>query len=139
MTQHALMPDTQCAHGEPRGVAYCALCRHATPTLWDEAADHRLGRTRRDDHATSIAGAASVAYRAGTQKAALLAAYQAAGAAGLTDEEAAEAAGISLRSCYWKRCGELRQDGVIAPTGQTRSGDAGVDRIVCRATSTGTP
>ena len=100
------------------------------------AADQRPGRSRRGDRATSIAGARAVAYRAGSQKALLLSAYAIAGARGLTDEEAAAAAGLSIRSCYWKRCGELRQDGYIAEAGK-RPGEAGVDRIVCAITSTG--
>lgn len=92
------------------------------------------GRIRRDDHATSKAGARSVAFRAGSQKAKLLDAYRAA-PLGLTDEEAAVAAGIPARSCWWKRCNELREAGAIVPTGDTRVGEAGVPRMVCRASA----
>jgi hypothetical protein len=94
--------------------------------------DQRKGRHRRNDYATSVVGAEAVAYRAGSQKARLLAAYRRAGGAGLSDDEAAIAAGLPLTSCYWKRCGELRQDGKILDTGQTRIGFAGVPRIVSR-------
>jgi hypothetical protein len=98
--------------------------------------DDSPGRTRRRDHATSRAGADSVAYRAGSQKARLLAEYRGAGPEGLSDEEAAKAAGL-LASCYWKRCGELRADGMIVATGETRTGAAGVSRIVSRVTILG--
>jgi hypothetical protein len=78
-----------------------------------------------------VAGAKSVEYRAGSQKARLLAAFEAAFPANLTDEEAAAAAGISLGSEFSKRCGELRQDGkIVQIEGRTRLGSAGVPRLV---------
>lgn len=97
---------------------------------------YRPGRHRVDDWATSIEGATSVAYRAGSQKDLLLTAFKSAYPAGLTDEEAAVNSGISLTSEYSKRCGELRQDGFIAGlmgsngTVSTRLGSSGVHRIV---------
>ena len=99
-------------------------------------------RTRRDDHATSGAGAQAVARRAPNQRLALLAQYPAAGETGLTDEEACKAAGLSLRSNYWKRCGELRADRcieqqVVGGREVTRKGDAGVDQMVCTITGVG--
>ena len=94
------------------------------------AFDFSPGRTRNPDHETSTEGARQVAYRAGSQKARLLEAYSRYWS-GLTDEDAAAYAGL-LGTCYWKRCGELRADGKIVPTGQTRMGSAGVPRIVCR-------
>lgn len=33
----------------------------------------------------------------------------------LSDEQAAELAGVSPRSCWWKRCSELRETGMISP------------------------
>lgn len=93
--------------------------------------DDRPGRHRRDDYATSIQGAQDVAYRAGSQKAKLTEVYRSVWPKSLTDEEAAEMAGLS-DTCYWKRCGELREDGVIVDTGATREGSAGVRRILCR-------
>jgi hypothetical protein len=111
-----------------------------TETLFDESGapvrDLAPGRHRRDDHATSLEGARSVSYRAGSQKARLLEAYRMAfvnGWGGLTDEQAAGIVGLE-RACYWKRCGELRADGRIVPTGEERRGEAGVMRIVCRYT-----
>lgn len=113
------------------------------PTLWDAdpsggfgTPDHAPGRTRANDYSTSVAGAVAVSWRAGSQKARLLATYRLS-PDGLTDEEAAAQAGIPDRSCYWKRCNELRQAGLITPTGQERRGAAGVPRIVCAVTDTG--
>jgi hypothetical protein len=90
------------------------------------------GRVRSNDHASSIAGAHSVALRAGSQKARLVEAYEAAYPEGLTDEEAAKAAAVPDRSCYWKRCNELRDEGRIEGTGEFRPGLAGIPRMVCR-------
>ena len=99
--------------------------------------DHRPGRYRTPDWQTSKDGAEDIAYRAGTQKYKLLLAFKE-NPSGLTDEEAARWAGLPLTSCYWKRCGELREDGLIAPLQHpvtkeivTRTGQAGVQRIVC--------
>lgn len=103
-------------------------------TMFDPV--YRINSHRVNDWATSIEGAKSVAYRAGSQKDSLLKAFQTAYPAGLTDEEAAVAAGMALTSCYWKRCGELRQDGFISGlmssngTVSTRLGSSGVHRIV---------
>jgi len=92
--------------------------------------DFSPGRIRNPDHETSIEGARAIEYRAGSQKARLLEAYRHY-PLGLTDEAAAAREGL-LHTCYWKRCGELRADGKIIPTGETRMGSAGVQRIVCR-------
>jgi hypothetical protein len=103
------------------------------------ALDVQPGRHRHTDPPTSVEGAASVAYRAGSQKALLLTAFRS-HPDGLTDEEAAKVAGVSLSSEYAKRCSELRDAMLIVPrinpaTGEplTRAGRSGVSRIVCRA------
>lgn len=103
----------------------------------------RKGRTRTGDHTTSAAGARAVAVRAGTQAHRLLVAYEIHSYIGLTDEEAAGRAEL-LGSCYWKRCGELREDGLIETVPSpghdgvyTRLGSAGTARIVCRITDAG--
>lgn len=94
-------------------------------------------RARRDDRATSKAGAAAVAPRAGSQRARLLAAYASVPeGVGLTDEQAADLADLS-GSCYWKRCGELRDGGHITWTGTVAPGSAGVPRIRCVITPAG--
>jgi hypothetical protein len=63
---------------------------------------------------------------------------------GLTDEEAAHIAGMPVTSCWWKRCGELRKMGYIAPVPEedadtyvVRKGAAGVARMVCAITPEG--
>ena len=99
------------------------------------AIDHAPGRSRRDDYATSRAGAESIKFRAGSQKAKLLAAF--ASCPGMTDEQAAIAAGLSLRSCFWKRCGELRDAGLLAFTGEQRIGSAGTSCGVSEITASG--
>ena len=103
-------------------------------TMFDP--DYRRGRHRSPDWTTSVAGAESVAYRAGSQKAKLLQVFRDSYPQSLTDEEAAVKAGISLSSEYSKRCGELRQDHAIVVVyirpGEplTRPGQSGVQRIV---------
>lgn len=127
----------------PRWCRTCGAYRepHEHPellSLFDsalESVDHAPGRTRHDDAPSSKAGAVAVATRAGSQKARLLQAYRDAGSAGLTDEEAAAAADVPERSCWWKRCNELRESGLIRATGHMRAGGAGVQRIVCVAVS----
>lgn len=98
------------------------------PTLFDP----RPGRHRRDDWVTSIAGSVSVSYRAGSQKARLLAAYESQYPLALTDDEACIAAGLPLTACYWKRCGELRQDNAIVVVDDRQSSVTGERRITCR-------
>lgn len=99
------------------------------PTLFDP--EWRKGRHRNPDWVTSIAGAESVAYRAGSQKAKLLAAYERAYPDALTDDEACVAAGLPLTSCYWKRCGELREDHAIVVGPARPSTHSGETRIAC--------
>ena len=120
-------------------------------TLADAAASSRAlrdpnphaRRVRHDDHTTSRSGAASVSRRAGGQKAKLLAAFASAAYDGLTDEQAAERAGIDFRSCFWKRCGELRDHGLIqfatdaAGHELTRTASSGIPRKVSIITPLG--
>jgi hypothetical protein len=92
---------------------------------------------RRNDKATSKAGAQSMTVRGGSQRAKLLVEYFR--SHDLTDEEAGKASGLALlpKCCYWKRCGELRQAGYIMPTGETRISSAGVEQQVCTITAEG--
>lgn len=92
-------------------------------------------RTRTGDYETSNEGAVKVAHRASAQKRDLLWAF-ADFPEGLTDEEAA-AVSLLTHSCYWKRCGELRADGLIEYNGETRVGNAGVRRRVSIITERG--
>lgn len=100
-----------------------------TATLFDP--EWRNGRHRNPDWVTSVKGAESVAYRAGSQKALLLAAYKANYPIPLTDDEACIAAGLPLTSCYWKRCGELREDSAIVVVDERISSVGGERRIAC--------
>lgn len=92
-------------------------------------------RQRRDDQPSSSEGASNVSRRAPTQKVRLLRQFFRA-VQGLTDEEAAAAAGL-LDSCYWKRCNELRQDEYIHYVDEYRKGKAGVSRRVSMITRDG--
>jgi len=97
---------------------------------------HETTRQRANEHETSRAGARAVTKTAPNLRVALLREFIAAGPNGLTDEEAAERAGV-LDTCYWKRCNELRQDVWIMPTSRTRKGRKGVKRTVSVITSVG--
>lgn len=90
---------------------------------------------RTSDPITSHMGSYDVKERALTQKQRLLKAFFA-HPAGLTDEEAALVAGLPIRSCWWKRCSELRDDGLIEHTEQMRLGSAGCNRLVSRIVTT---
>lgn len=106
---------------------------------WTPPAPARTIPARRTDPATSHAATEAVTVRAGTQRHRLLAAFGLPAAVqGLTDEEAADLAdGVPYRSEYAKRCSELRAGGLIDPTGDTRPGVAGHERIVSRITDRG--
>ena len=96
---------------------------------------------RATDPDTSRTAARRATVRAGRSRARLLASYAVddvfAGNGGLTDEQAAEWAGVHPRSCWWKRCSELRHAGLIADTGERRPGAAGPPRMVCAITDAG--
>lgn len=73
-----------------------------------------------------------------TQKIRLLQAFNYAGARGFTDEQAAHYAGL-LGTCYWRRCTDLRAEGLIAqPEGRpVRKGTSNVARIISEITQDG--
>ena len=72
----------------------------------------------------------------GTQRHRLL--YEYAQAKDLTDEEAGMRSGLHMaRACYWKRCGELRDLGLIRDVGYTRKSFVGHDVMVCGITAEG--
>jgi len=111
-----------------------------TPMLYDEWASIGLVNgwlgVRANDPATSTKAAQNLSVRAGSQRAQLLAQYD---ADSMTDEEAGHASGLAMlpKCCYWKRCSELRQAGYIATTGVTRTSSAGVEQQVCAITQAG--
>ena len=58
----------------------------------------------------------------------------------LTDEEAGKASGLyEKRACYWKRCGELRDLGLICFAGEdmTRESDSGNEVMISTITPWG--
>ena len=91
------------------------------------------------DPITSVNGAIDLQLRSPSQRLRLLAAFFWAGPIGLTDEEAAEHTGLvnQRRACWWRRCGELRSQGLIEFTDGTRTGDAGSDRAISVITPKG--
>ena len=92
---------------------------------------------RNDDPETSKQGAKDVLPRRGSQQAQLLAVYR--NQPGLTDEQAGMLSGLASKPkcCYWKRCSELRANGLIEPTGETRLSSAGSAMQVCRLSPKG--
>lgn len=102
----------------------------------EEPREARVIPSRTTDPATSHSAAKAVTVRAGTQRARLLIAFMELPDA--TDEEAMERAdGVSPFSEYSKRCSELREVGMIKPTGETRPGISGQARIVSVITERG--
>ena len=99
--------------------------------MWDE-----LPLFRNTDPATSVQGARDVKPRRVSQAMLLLSMYE---YADLTDEQAGNLSGLAQRPkcCYWKRCSELRAQGLIAPTGETRISSAGSAMQVCAITPEG--
>lgn len=88
---------------------------------------------------TSHAAAKHAAIRSGSQKHRLLVAY-AGNPKGLTDEEAAEITGMLGQHgcCWWARSCDLRDEGRISDTGQTRvSPRTQEERMVCVITEYG--
>ena len=100
--------------------------------MWDD-----LPLFRNTDPITSTQGAADVKPRRRSQAMLLLAEY--AHRDGLTDEEAGLFSGLLHRPkcCYWKRCSELRAEGFIIDTGETRLSTAGSHMMVCEITFEG--
>jgi len=98
-----------------------------------------FNNARTSDPETSHRAAKSVKFRASSQQARLLVAYDCASLRGLTDQEAGEMTGlINQPGCgYWKRCSDLRRAGYIVPTGETRTSSAGEQQRVCVITLLG--
>lgn len=88
------------------------------------------------DPPTSHMASMQVRMRAQGSKAALLLAHYDAGR-DLTDEEAADLAGVSLSSEYATRCSELRNLGFLDETGREREGRAGMARMTSVITVAG--
>ena len=56
---------------------------------------------------------------------------------GLTDEEAALLCNVSMLSEYATRCSELKRDGLLIDTSQTRLGRNGIPRVVRKVSPVG--
>jgi len=99
--------------------------------------DMYLPTHRKHDQLTSVMAGADVVMRAGSQKFKLLVCYTNTNN-GLTDEEAGERSGLlAKRTCYWRRCSDLREFGLIRDTGTTRKSSLGKDMMVCVITDAG--
>lgn len=94
--------------------------------------DH--GQARGSDPWTAKEAARMV--RPGSQRRALLEAHRE-NPRGMTDEEAAAAAGISPGSEYATRCSELVRAGLLEDTGKSREGSSGMARMVRKITPAG--
>lgn len=93
------------------------------------------GQARHSDPWTSKAAAEIV--RPGSQRYLLLEAHSRT-PGGMTDEEAAIEAGISLSSEYATRCSELVRAGMLVDTGHSREGRSGMARMIRDITQKGT-
>ena len=78
-----------------------------------------------------------VRIRAGSQRWDLLRQYVEHGP--LTNEQAGDLSGLSEKKscCYWKRCSELLEAGLIEDTGEERRSEVGEMQRVCRVTAKG--
>jgi hypothetical protein len=94
---------------------------------------------RSTDPATSRQGAKDVLPRRDSQQGQLLRVYGAHRILGLTDEQAGDLSGLAQKPkcCYWKRCSELRQKGLIEDTGNEAMSSAGSPMMICRLTVKG--
>jgi len=91
------------------------------------------------DPDTSREGAKDVRPRQGSQMALLLSAYAQHRIFGLTDEQAGQESGLASRPrcCYWKRCSDLRNAGLIEDTGDRKEGSSGSLMMISRITAKG--
>lgn len=90
---------------------------------------------RSSDPLTSHLAAEEVKVRAGSHRARLLSVYRE--GLPLSDAEAASLADMPERSCWWKRCSELRQGGYIEPHGLTIDPETEALVMTCRITDKG--
>jgi len=102
------------------------------PTLFDMIEP----TARHTDPVTSKRAAENARRRAPNQRERLLDAYARNGA--LLDSEAARIAGLyGTRSCWWKRCSELRQLGYTTEIGTRVDPETRSEGMVCEITELG--
>jgi hypothetical protein len=129
------MISTQCMNGRCH---YCVglKCSHVCHAPLELNLFDGMGQARNTDPDTSHAAARFIKAKATTARVRLMYAHQAA-PAGLTDEEAAEHAGLSPHSEYATRCSELLRMGFLQDTDTTRESSTGLSRRVLRITTAG--
>jgi hypothetical protein len=139
---YAYAHDTTCCRcGMPgRDVYDSRDAQIAAARAWEEGGKlcdicRSLAGARSTDPGTSGRAAHDVLGREGSQRHKLLLAF-ATGPA-MTADEAMRRAGVSERSCYWKRISELREAGLIEKTGAERPGEQGSSQIVSQITEAG--
>ena len=111
----------------------CPTCHRSPPSTELLRAE---GGARRTDPSTSHAASVLIRAKDTTSKPRLLVVFSEKLPDGLTDEEAAHAAGL-INTEYSKRCGELRKRGFLELTGEERPGASGQPRVVSRITVDG--
>ena len=116
----------------------CAACGLESSSVVHVAPVAPTRLARKTDPSTSKAGARSVSYRAGTQKARLLLAHYAASRP-LTDAEAAQNAELLTKPgcCWWHRCSDLRADGMLEVVGEGTSPITGEAAMLSTLTERG--
>lgn len=128
----------------------CARAEARRGYVVDDAAAPRLAGTipvedapvapaRRAQPETSTISADASTWRRGSQRVRMLEAFRVADRRGdgLTDEEAATAAGIRAASSPWKRASELRDLGFLEDSGERRATTSGSPAVVWRMTGLG--
>lgn len=117
-----------CAHGEPRGKKYCALCRfdHATRK---EPIDRQHVAIHKNAQETSRIAASNVLPKTGTKRRQTYELIKDSGMFGLCDHEIEEKTGWLHQSASSIRNGLMR-DGWIKDSGQRRTTPSGNPAIV---------
>lgn len=90
---------------------------------------------RSDDPETSHAAARTLSGKAGTMRRTLLEAFDRRGP--MTPEEVSLVAGYGAADGAWKRVSDLKTNGLIEPTGETRPGSQGREQAVLAITTLG--
>lgn len=88
------------------------------------------------DPPSSHKAAEQIEVRSGSHRERLLVAYVQSSSP-LSDVQASRAAKMPDRSCWWKRCSELRQGGFIEVVGEALDPETGAMVQVCQATDLG--
>lgn len=137
-TENHYLGETMTAH-DNWGCGGCGTCLGCVPQRpTGSTSVHTLQTApellaRATGPATSTTAALRAAPRTGSHKALLLLAYYRADT--LADAAAAERAGLAHTRSWWKRCSDLRRDGLIAQVGTTTV--RGEQVMTCKITAAG--